>query len=210
MCLDLQGTIASEEEDLPVAVEETYSGNYVVVFDPLDGCDARQSSIAQPALEKRCCTATILEGRICELTHCCWQQHAFSSVPPPQKGRRRKVHAFGPAGHPVLPRFETVIAQRSSSNIDAAISTGSIFGIYDPNDALAGGHGRPHQDGRELRPQRLPTRWAPDPCVLPLHSKHPEVQSQLDTHFEALISLLAFRQTGLVLRGRSTKCCTQA
>jgi len=137
MCLDLQGTIASEEEDLPVAVEETYSGNYVVVFDPLDGCDARQSSIAQPALEKRCCTATILEGRICELTHCCWQQHAFSSVPPPQKGRRRKVHAFGPAGHPVLPRFETVIAQRSSSNIDAAISTGSIFGIYDPNDACS-------------------------------------------------------------------------
>lgn len=29
--------IASEEEDEPVAVEETYSGNYVVVFDPLDG-----------------------------------------------------------------------------------------------------------------------------------------------------------------------------
>ena len=31
------GTIASEEEDFPVAVEETFSGNYVVVFDPLDG-----------------------------------------------------------------------------------------------------------------------------------------------------------------------------
>eukprot|EP00873_Tetraselmis_striata_P002685 jgi/Tetstr1/422949/TSEL_013728.t1 len=31
------GVIASEEEDSPVAVEETYSGNYVVVFDPLDG-----------------------------------------------------------------------------------------------------------------------------------------------------------------------------
>ena len=29
--------IASEEEDTPVAVEETYNGNYVVVFDPLDG-----------------------------------------------------------------------------------------------------------------------------------------------------------------------------
>jgi fructose-1,6-bisphosphatase len=29
--------IASEEEDLPVAVEETFSGEYVVVFDPLDG-----------------------------------------------------------------------------------------------------------------------------------------------------------------------------
>ena len=48
--------IASEEEDVPVAVEETFSGNYVVVFDPLDG----------------------------------------------------------------------------SSNIDAAVSTGSIFGIYEP------------------------------------------------------------------------------
>lgn len=35
--LALQGVIASEEEDEPVAVEETYSGNYVVVFDPLDG-----------------------------------------------------------------------------------------------------------------------------------------------------------------------------
>ena len=50
------GIIASEEEDVPVAVEETYSGNYIVVFDPLDG----------------------------------------------------------------------------SSNIDAGISTGSIFGIYEP------------------------------------------------------------------------------
>ncbi len=33
----MQGVIASEEEDLPIAVEETYSGNYIVVFDPLDG-----------------------------------------------------------------------------------------------------------------------------------------------------------------------------
>jgi len=31
------GVIASEEEDLPIAVEETTSGNYIVVFDPLDG-----------------------------------------------------------------------------------------------------------------------------------------------------------------------------
>jgi fructose-1,6-bisphosphatase I len=52
------GIIASEEEDIPVAVEESYSGNYIVVFDPLDG----------------------------------------------------------------------------SSNIDAAVSTGSIFGIYKPNE----------------------------------------------------------------------------
>jgi len=52
------GIIASKEEDVPVAVEERYSGNYIVVFDPLDG----------------------------------------------------------------------------SSNIDAVVSTGSIFGIYNPND----------------------------------------------------------------------------
>eukprot|EP00252_Welwitschia_mirabilis_P022160 TRINITY_DN5914_c0_g1_i1.p1 TRINITY_DN5914_c0_g1~~TRINITY_DN5914_c0_g1_i1.p1 ORF type:complete len:426 (+),score=77.25 TRINITY_DN5914_c0_g1_i1:192-1469(+) len=52
------GIIASEEEDVPVAVEESFSGNYIVVFDPLDG----------------------------------------------------------------------------SSNIDAAVSTGSIFGVYRPSD----------------------------------------------------------------------------
>ena len=38
VCIGIcQAVIASEEEDLPVAVETTYSGNYVVVFDPLDG-----------------------------------------------------------------------------------------------------------------------------------------------------------------------------
>jgi len=31
------GVIASEEEDVPIAVDETYGGDYVVVFDPLDG-----------------------------------------------------------------------------------------------------------------------------------------------------------------------------
>jgi hypothetical protein len=31
------GIIASEEEEHPIAVEETTSGNYIVVFDPLDG-----------------------------------------------------------------------------------------------------------------------------------------------------------------------------
>lgn len=31
------GVIASEEEEQPVSVEETFSGNYIVVFDPLDG-----------------------------------------------------------------------------------------------------------------------------------------------------------------------------
>lgn len=37
LCSGRTGVIASEEEDNPVAVEETFSGDYVVVFDPLDG-----------------------------------------------------------------------------------------------------------------------------------------------------------------------------
>lgn len=37
LCSGRTGVIASEEEDAPVMVEETYSGDYVVVFDPLDG-----------------------------------------------------------------------------------------------------------------------------------------------------------------------------
>jgi len=53
------GIVASEEEDIPVAVEEDFSGKYIAVFDPLDG----------------------------------------------------------------------------SSNIDAAVSTGSIFGIYNPTES---------------------------------------------------------------------------
>ncbi|CAL1378915.1 unnamed protein product [Linum trigynum] len=70
------GIIASEEEDVPVAVEESYSGNYIVVFDPLDG----------------------------------------------------------------------------SSNIDAAVSTGSIFGIYSPNDeCLADIGDDPNLDTQEQR-----------------------------------------------------------
>jgi Fructose-1-6-bisphosphatase, N-terminal domain len=76
----LQGTIASEEEDLPVAVEETFSGNYVVVFDPLDG----------------------------------------------------------------------------SSNIDAGISTGSIFGIYDPNDECSLEVAQPHLHAGHLSDWQFP------------------------------------------------------
>eukprot|EP01026_Neomeris_dumetosa_P052178 TRINITY_DN4609_c0_g1_i15.p1 TRINITY_DN4609_c0_g1~~TRINITY_DN4609_c0_g1_i15.p1 ORF type:complete len:417 (-),score=51.43 TRINITY_DN4609_c0_g1_i15:466-1716(-) len=36
-CSGRTSVLASEEEEVPVAVEETYSGDYVVVFDPLDG-----------------------------------------------------------------------------------------------------------------------------------------------------------------------------
>merc|ERR1712003_449683 len=61
------GTIASEEEDIPIAVDQTFSGDYVVCFDPLDG----------------------------------------------------------------------------SSNIDAGISVGSIFGIFEPNEEC-------NLEGREI------------------------------------------------------------
>eukprot|EP00184_Porphyridium_aerugineum_P008048 CAMPEP_0184692176 /NCGR_PEP_ID=MMETSP0313-20130426/764_1 /TAXON_ID=2792 /ORGANISM="Porphyridium aerugineum, Strain SAG 1380-2" /LENGTH=397 /DNA_ID=CAMNT_0027149987 /DNA_START=104 /DNA_END=1297 /DNA_ORIENTATION=- len=40
------GIMASEEEDKPVLVEETYSGNYICVFDPLDGSSNIDAGIA--------------------------------------------------------------------------------------------------------------------------------------------------------------------
>ncbi|CAN8065784.1 unnamed protein product [Agarophyton chilense] len=40
------GIIASEEEDEPVMVDEVYSGNYVAVFDPLDGSSNIDAGIA--------------------------------------------------------------------------------------------------------------------------------------------------------------------
>jgi len=40
------GIIASEEEDEPVLVDEFYSGNYICVFDPLDGSSNIDAGIA--------------------------------------------------------------------------------------------------------------------------------------------------------------------
>lgn len=40
------GVIASEEEDEPVVVDETTSGNYVAVFDPLDGSSNIDAAVA--------------------------------------------------------------------------------------------------------------------------------------------------------------------
>ncbi|XP_019246386.1 PREDICTED: fructose-1,6-bisphosphatase, chloroplastic-like [Nicotiana attenuata] len=40
------GIIASEEEDVPVAVEESYYGNYIVVFDPLDGSSNTDAAVS--------------------------------------------------------------------------------------------------------------------------------------------------------------------
>lgn len=64
---------------MPVAVEETFSGSYIVVFDPLDGCAPPPPTTTSPASAR--------------------------------------------SPHPPFLR---------SSNIDAAVSTGSIFGIYEP------------------------------------------------------------------------------
>merc|ERR1719240_2505937 len=40
------GVIGSEEEDAPVMVEESYSGKYVAVFDPLDGSSNIDAAIS--------------------------------------------------------------------------------------------------------------------------------------------------------------------
>mmetsp|Transcript_10004 Transcript_10004/g.20271 ORF Transcript_10004/g.20271 Transcript_10004/m.20271 type:complete len:324 (+) Transcript_10004:77-1048(+) len=40
------GVIASEEEDEPVVVDEVFSGNYVAVFDPLDGSSNIDAAVA--------------------------------------------------------------------------------------------------------------------------------------------------------------------
>ncbi|CAA0836327.1 Fructose-1-6-bisphosphatase- chloroplastic [Striga hermonthica] len=54
------GIIASEEEEVPVAVEETFSGNYIVVFDPIDGSANIDTSLTTGSIfgiygpEKQC------------------------------------------------------------------------------------------------------------------------------------------------------------
>jgi fructose-1,6-bisphosphatase I len=40
------GVIASEEEDVPVTVDESFSGTYVAVFDPLDGSSNLDAAVA--------------------------------------------------------------------------------------------------------------------------------------------------------------------
>ncbi|MCO5553641.1 hypothetical protein L7F22_007166 [Adiantum nelumboides] len=42
--------IASEEEDTPVAVEESYAGNYVVVFYPLDGSSNIDAAVSTDSI----------------------------------------------------------------------------------------------------------------------------------------------------------------
>ncbi|PWA38836.1 fructose-1,6-bisphosphatase protein [Artemisia annua] len=54
------GIIASEEEDVPVAVEESYSGNYIVVFDPLDG--SSNIDAALDSEEQRCIVSVCQPG----------------------------------------------------------------------------------------------------------------------------------------------------
>lgn len=60
------GTIASEEEDLPVpvSVEETASGNYVVVFDPLDGSSNIDAGISVGSIFGARCHASLAIARL--------------------------------------------------------------------------------------------------------------------------------------------------
>lgn len=63
------GIIASEEEDEPVVVDEIYSGNYVAVFDPLDGSSNIDAGIATGTIfgifsENTGCLASDWESKI--------------------------------------------------------------------------------------------------------------------------------------------------
>lgn len=65
------GVIASEEEDEPVMIDEVYSGNYVAVFDPLDGSSNIDAGIATGTifgifLQNTGCLASDWESKIDE------------------------------------------------------------------------------------------------------------------------------------------------
>jgi fructose-1,6-bisphosphatase I len=70
------GVIASEEEDEPVMVDEVYSGNYVAVFDPLDGSSNIDAGIATGTIfgifqENTGCLASDWESKIDETELTC-------------------------------------------------------------------------------------------------------------------------------------------
>lgn len=70
------GVIASEEEDEPVMVDEVYSGNYVAVFDPLDGSSNIDAGIATGTifgifLQNTGCLASDWESKIDETELTC-------------------------------------------------------------------------------------------------------------------------------------------
>lgn len=72
------GIIASEEEDEPVMVDEVYSGNYVAVFDPLDGSSNIDAGIATGTIfgiftENTSCLASDWEAKIDQTELTCLQ-----------------------------------------------------------------------------------------------------------------------------------------
>lgn len=70
------GIIASEEEDEPVMVDESFSGNYVAVFDPLDGSSNIDAGIATGTIfgifvQNTGCLASDWESKIDETELTC-------------------------------------------------------------------------------------------------------------------------------------------
>ena len=113
--------IASEEEDVPVAVEETYAGNYVVVFDPLDG----SSNLGARAFAHSRGAAFV----------CLTASH---TNPPPRESNRIESN---PPRDPssichVIESDHSLTDPVHAFTIssDAAVSTGSIFGVYDSDE----------------------------------------------------------------------------
>jgi len=115
------GVIASEEEDVPVAVEETYAGNYVVVFDPLDG----SSNLGARAFAHSRGAAFV----------CLTASH---TNPPPRESNR--IESNPPRDPSSI--CHVIESDHSLTNpvhaftisSDAAVSTGSIFGVYDSDE----------------------------------------------------------------------------
>ena len=153
------GVIASEEEDFPVAVEETYSGATVDLYlEPpcadatastsldhtqlsicLGLCTGSEASPAPPALP-HCSHPVTLPGtpvlvNIDEVQSDAMpgmtrsRQDTTAACPTPLS-RHIDWPAFMHAGNYVVV-FDPL---DGSSNIDAGISTGSIFGIYAPSE----------------------------------------------------------------------------
>ncbi len=121
MCV--QGIIASEEEDLPVAVEETFSGE--THRQTLSLLFTYNSATGMCACV---CVCAFMLASLCLcmcVCVCVSRDHLLAACPDcaspaSGSGSGNYIVVFDPLD--------------GSSNIDAGISVGSIFGIYEPSE----------------------------------------------------------------------------
>ena len=142
------GIIASEEEDLPVSVEETYSGARRLV--PLHLSNILCDTVIHLCSRVSCHTLSytnagsytyVLQVRCFDISPAFWVASLYSAAahpssrlhPRPERDTPQHLFRVGCAGNYVVV-FDPL---DGSSNIDAGISTGSIFGIYAPSEECA-------------------------------------------------------------------------